>query len=83
MQRLQPSWTMPLILKTLVEQTMRENRVPGYAICAVKDLNVVYSKGFGIAELGGDRPVIPSLERRHGEITITVTNQNRHAINSR
>ena len=41
---------------------VQSNRVPGYAMCVVKDGSEVYSKGFGVAELGGDRPVIPSLD---------------------
>ena len=38
---------------------MQPNGVPGYAMCVVKDGSQVYSKGFGVAELGADRPVTP------------------------
>ena len=39
---------------------IQANGVPGYAMCIVKDGIVVYSKGFGVAELGGDQLVTPS-----------------------
>jgi CubicO group peptidase (beta-lactamase class C family) len=46
-------------IEALVAKTMQENKVPGYAMCVVKDGSEVYSKGFGVAELGGDQPVTP------------------------
>jgi len=49
-------------IEGLLGSPTQANGVPGYAMCVVKDGNVVYSKGFGVAELGGDPPVIPSLD---------------------
>jgi CubicO group peptidase (beta-lactamase class C family) len=46
-------------IEAMVGKTMQENKVPGYAMCIVKDGSEVYSKGFGVAKLGGDRPVTP------------------------
>lgn len=48
-------------IEGILGDPIQANGVPGYALCVVKDGSEVYSKGFGVAELGGDRPVIPSL----------------------
>ena len=46
-------------IEGLLNDQMQPNGVPGYAMCVVKDGGEVYSKGFGVAELGADRPVTP------------------------
>jgi CubicO group peptidase (beta-lactamase class C family) len=46
-------------IETLIEETMEESKIPGFAIGIVKDGQPVYSKGFGVAELGSDKPVTP------------------------
>ncbi|MBK9093511.1 MAG: serine hydrolase [Anaerolineae bacterium] len=46
-------------LEGILNDQMQPNGVPGYAMCVVMDGNQVYSKGFGVAELGGDRLVTP------------------------
>lgn len=38
---------------------MKTNQTPGLAISIIKDKQVVYSKGFGLAEAGTDRAVTP------------------------
>ena len=38
---------------------MTRRQVPGVAIGIVKDGELVYAKGFGVTELGGDEPVTP------------------------
>ena len=44
-------------LETLIEKTMRENHIPGFAIGIVENGKVVYAKGFGVAKLGDDKPI--------------------------
>jgi steroid delta-isomerase-like uncharacterized protein len=44
-------------IETLIENTMQEHQVPGCAISVVKDEQLAYAKGFGVAELGSDRPI--------------------------
>ncbi|MFN8446169.1 MAG: serine hydrolase [Caldilineaceae bacterium] len=46
-------------IETILTQTMQTVGVPGYAMCIVKDGNVVYDKGFGVTQLGGSQPVTP------------------------
>ena len=38
---------------------MTKNQVPGAAVGVVKDGKLVYTKGFGVTELGSDPPVTP------------------------
>jgi CubicO group peptidase (beta-lactamase class C family)/pimeloyl-ACP methyl ester carboxylesterase len=44
-------------IETILSEHMQGSGVPGYAMCIVQDGDVVYSRGFGLAELGGDLPV--------------------------
>ena len=44
-------------LEPLIEKTMSENHIPGFAICIVENGKVIYAKGFGIAKLGDDKPI--------------------------
>ena len=46
-------------IETILTNTMQAVNVPGYAMCVVKDGNVVYNKGFGTIKLGSDQPVTP------------------------
>lgn len=46
-------------INTLVEQTMADKQVPGAALGIVKDGELFYAKGFGVAELGNGAPVTP------------------------
>lgn len=43
----------------IVETAMADNGVPGMAMCIVKDGEVAYSQGFGVAEVGSDHLVTP------------------------
>ena len=40
-------------------ELMRERNVPGVSIAVFRDGRIVYARGFGLAETGGDRPVTP------------------------
>ncbi|HEM46151.1 MAG TPA: class A beta-lactamase-related serine hydrolase, partial [Alphaproteobacteria bacterium] len=44
-------------LDEYIEQAMVDWEVPGLAVAVVKDDSVVYSRGFGVTELGGTVPV--------------------------
>ena len=46
-------------IEVLVENTMEEAQIPGVALGIVKDGELVYAEGFGVAELGKDDPVTP------------------------
>ena len=46
-------------VETILIDTMQPLGVPGYAMCIVKDGSVVYDKGFGVTNVGGDQPVTP------------------------
>jgi CubicO group peptidase (beta-lactamase class C family) len=44
-------------LEPLIEKTIRENKIPGFAIGIVENGKVIYAKGFGVAKLGDDKPI--------------------------
>lgn len=44
-------------LEPLIEKTMRENYIPGFAIGIVENGKVIYAKGFGVTKLGDDKPI--------------------------
>ena len=46
-------------IETILTDTMQPLAVPGYAVCIVKDGSLVYDKGFGVTNAGGDQPVTP------------------------
>lgn len=46
-------------LDRLIGQFLEAHPVPGLAVGIVKEGEVVYAKGFGIAEIGTDRPITP------------------------
>ncbi|MCE7985204.1 MAG: class A beta-lactamase-related serine hydrolase [Caldilinea sp. CFX5] len=46
-------------IEALVEKIMQENQVPGFALGIIKDGQVVYAKGFGVADVETRQPVTP------------------------
>jgi CubicO group peptidase (beta-lactamase class C family) len=44
-------------LEPLIEKTMRENHIPGFAIGIVENGKVIYARGFGVTKLGDDKPI--------------------------
>lgn len=44
-------------IETLIQETMADNQIPGFAIGIVQDGTLAYAKGFGVAELGSDKPI--------------------------
>ncbi|HEV8132816.1 MAG TPA: serine hydrolase domain-containing protein, partial [Acidobacteriota bacterium] len=44
---------------SIIQDAMRVWEVPGTSLAIVRDDQVVYLKGFGVRELGNDRPVTP------------------------
>ena len=60
-------------IETLVETTMRENQIPGFAIGIVKDGELVYAQGFGVANLESEEPVTPQSLFHFASIAKTTT----------
>ena len=60
-------------IKTLVAKTMTENEIPGYALGIVKDGKIVYTQGFGVERVGGDKPVTPHTVFGTGSVGKTAT----------
>lgn len=58
-------------LEPLIEKTMRENHVPGFAIGIVENGKVIYAKGFGVAKLGDDKPITPQSLFHMASVTKT------------
>src|SRR6266487_3498591 len=46
-------------LDPIVEQGMREQKIPGLVVGIVQNGRLVYSKGFGVMKLGEPKPVTP------------------------
>ena len=49
----------PAAVDAAVRETLKTWRVPGAAVAVVRDGEVVYLKGHGVREAGGDRSVTP------------------------
>lgn len=60
-------------IETLVAEIMASGQVPGAAVGIVKDGELVYAKGFGITELGGDEPVTADSIFHMGSVAKTAT----------
>jgi CubicO group peptidase (beta-lactamase class C family) len=45
-------------LETSITQTMREQKIPGFAIGIVKDGRLAYSRGFGVMRVGDTNPPV-------------------------
>ena len=46
-------------IETIVNQAVTDYPVPGFELCIVKDGQVVYNKGFGLANVASNRPMTP------------------------
>lgn len=60
-------------LEALIKQGMEEYHAPGMALGVVKGGQLVYARGFGVAQLGSDRPVTPQSVFLFSSIAKTVT----------
>ncbi len=60
-------------IETLVEKTMTENEIPGYALGIVMDGRIVYTKGFGVEQVGTSRSVTPHTVFGTGSVGKTAT----------
>ncbi len=60
-------------LESLVETSMAELGTPGVAIGIVLDGELVYAKGFGVTEVGGNQPVTPQTMFQLSSIAKTTT----------
>lgn len=60
-------------IEALVAKTMTENEIPGYALGIVKDGKIVYTKGFGVERIGGEKPVTPHTVFGTGSVGKTAT----------
>jgi D-alanyl-D-alanine carboxypeptidase len=60
-------------LETIINRTLERERVPGAAIGIVRDQEMVWSRGFGYADLASDRPMDTDTLFRCGSITKTFT----------
>lgn len=59
---------------SVVESTMREDRIPGAAVVVVHDGRIALSKGYGVADVGTGSPVsVDSTVFRVGSVTKVVT----------
>lgn len=44
-------------IETIIQKAMTDYPTPGFTMCIVKDGQVVYSKGFGLADVASQRPM--------------------------
>jgi CubicO group peptidase (beta-lactamase class C family) len=59
-------------IEATITQTMKTYQIPGLAIGIIKDGQVAYTKGFGLAEVGTDRAVTPETVFQLGSNSKTV-----------
>ena len=60
-------------IESIPNAEMAKSEVPDIAGCVVKDGQMVYAKGFGVAELGTDRPMTPQTVFKAASVTKTLT----------
>lgn len=60
-------------LEPLIERTMRIDGIPGLAIGIVKNGKIIYAKGFGVAKMGGEKPVSTQSIFNLASVTKTFT----------
>ncbi len=60
-------------IEGIVDQAMIDDPIPGFALCIVWDGQVVYSEGFGLADLEEKRPVTPQSLLMQGSVTKSFT----------
>ena len=58
---------------TFIEDVMQKTRTPGLSIAVVEGDRIVYTKGFGVRELGRDDPVTPDTLMMIGSVTKSLT----------
>jgi len=56
-----------------IEESRELYHIPGVAVVVVQGGEVVYAKGFGVKEIGGDDPVTPDTVFSIGSLTKTMT----------
>jgi CubicO group peptidase (beta-lactamase class C family) len=59
-------------LRAAVQQLRDEHRIPGLAIGVVQGDDLVYSEGFGLADIESEAPMRPEMRHRIGSITKTM-----------
>jgi len=60
-------------IDAIVEKAMTDFPTPGFELCIVKDGDVVYSKGFGLADVAENRPATPQSLDLQGSISKSMT----------
>lgn len=60
-------------IDSIIQKAMTDYPVPGLAICVVKNGQVVYSKGFGFADLVSKQPVTPQSLLIQASLTKSMT----------
>ncbi|MFZ1464262.1 MAG: alpha/beta fold hydrolase, partial [Anaerolineae bacterium] len=60
-------------IETIVKQAMTDYPVPGFELCIVKDGQVVYNKGFGLANVASNRPMTPQSVSTQASISKSLT----------
>lgn len=61
------------MLDDIVTQIMADYPSPGFELCVVRDGQVVYNKGFGLADVDEARPVTPQSAMLQGSVTKALT----------
>ena len=60
-------------IDAIVETAMTDYPTPGFEMCIVKDGQVVYNEGFGMADVEGGRPMTPSTASSQASISKSLT----------
>ncbi len=59
--------------ESLVEKSMKEKSIPGFAVGVIEKGKLIYAKGFGVLKFGGDKPVTTKSLFHLASVTKTFT----------
>ncbi|MFN8465637.1 MAG: serine hydrolase [Caldilineaceae bacterium] len=60
-------------IDAIVQQAMAGSPIPGFQMCVVKDGEVVYNKGFGLADVAAGKPMTPQSIMIQASVSKTLT----------
>ena len=74
-----------LQINTLAESFLKQTKLPGLSIAVAKEGKVIYAKGFGLANVEDQQPMLPTTRIRTASVAkvLTVTALGRLATEGR
>lgn len=67
------AFSMPNDLDAFIEEVMGESHLPGLSACMVRDSDILWSKGYGWADIENKIPMTADIVQNIGSVSKTVT----------